>query len=293
VDREDAAAELDRRVEQGRIDAQLAENFAQFIRDGYTILPEAVSQTVCENLRTVLATAFRDGSDRLLCQEPGSAATQPVPAGLPPDRMRVVDMHAVMEEARDALFADPITTFLGALFEDDPLLFQSLTFERGSQQGFHQDTAYVVVSSPRELAASWIALEDISAGSGELMYLPGSHRLPEWLFSGEHKHWKAERDGTEQHDEWCWYLIDESQKHGLESATFCAKTGDALIWAADLAHGGSVVTEPEASRRSLVGHYCPNRVDPNYFSFAPQRRTKVGADAGRGFYSSYHVDLQP
>ena len=69
------------------------------------------------------------------------------------------------------------------IFDDSPLLFQSLSFEKGSQQGMHQDTAYIVVDSPLELAASWIALQDVEPGSGELMYYEGSHRLPEYLSS--------------------------------------------------------------------------------------------------------------
>ena len=66
----------------------------------------------------------------------------------------------------------------------------------------HQDTAYVVTSSPLELAAAWIALEDVTPGSGELMYYRGSHRLPEYAFAGERKHWDAERDGEAPHAAW-------------------------------------------------------------------------------------------
>ena len=33
-----------------------------------------------------------------------------------------------------------------------------------------------------ELIASWIALEDVQPGSGELMYVPGSHRFEVFIF---------------------------------------------------------------------------------------------------------------
>ena len=46
------------------------------------------------------------------------------------------------------------------------LLFQSLSFIKGSNQGIHQDTAYVVTDQPMKLIATWIALEDINPGSG-------------------------------------------------------------------------------------------------------------------------------
>ena len=73
------------------------------------------------------------------------------------------------------------------------LLFQGLTFEKGSGQGLHQDTAYVVLDKPMELAAAWIALEDIAPDSGELMYLDGSHQMPEWKFGGKSKHFDPDQ----------------------------------------------------------------------------------------------------
>jgi len=38
-----------------------------------------------------------------------------------------------------------------------------------------------------EFAASWIALEDIQPGSGELEYYKGSHKLDDYVFEGQHK----------------------------------------------------------------------------------------------------------
>ena len=50
------------------------------------------------------------------------------------------------------------------------------------------------------------------------------------------------------------------------------RKGDVLIWSADLAHGGSPVTDRSLTRKSLVGHYCPKRVEPFYFRMDPKRR---------------------
>jgi ectoine hydroxylase-related dioxygenase (phytanoyl-CoA dioxygenase family) len=155
----------------------------------------------------------------------------------------------------------------------------------------HQDTAYVVVSSPLQLSAAWIALEDVQPGSGELMYYRGSHRLPEYLFSGEHKHWSPERDGPEQHAEWARLLNENAERLGMERQTFLARKGDVLIWSADLAHGGSPVTDASLTRRSLVGHFCPAGVDPNYYSYRPERRARQ--PFGGGWYSSEYYDLAP
>ena len=90
----------------------------------------------------------------------------------------------------------------------------------------------------------------------------GSHRLPEYLFSGAYKHWSPERDGSEQHDEWARRLRTESERMGLPLRTFLPKKGDVLLWSADLAHGGASVVDRTATRRSLVGHYCPATSSP-------------------------------
>jgi phytanoyl-CoA hydroxylase len=153
----------------------------------------------------------------------------------------------------------------------------------------HQDTAFVVTMSPLELAASWIALEDIRPGSGELMYLDGSHRLPEYLFSGKYKHWNPKRDGDEQQAEWQDLMSRNAELMRLEKQTFLPKKGDVLIWSADLAHGGSPVSNPSLTRKSLVGHYCPNRVEPFDFKIHPERRGKARFDGG--LYASHHYPI--
>jgi ectoine hydroxylase-related dioxygenase (phytanoyl-CoA dioxygenase family) len=286
TDRRDAADEIDRRLEAGAIAPADAEVLRRWIRDGYVILERAVEPAVCDLVRNDLERAFREGDERVLMFLGGDRTPLRLPAGADIHRTRVVDVYVFYESARRALFSDPILRFLRTVFDDDPLLFQSLTFETGSQQPMHQDTGFVVVSSPLEFAASWIALEDIQPGSGELTYIEGSHRLPEYLFSGKYKHWNAKRDGDAQHAEWHRQLHQNSEQMGLEQKTFLPKKGDVLMWAADLAHGGSPVTDPSLTRKSLVGHYCPNRVEPFYFKLQPDRRGKREHD--RSFFASQY-----
>ena len=289
TDRLDALDEIDRRRKRWMIKRRDAERLRHWCDKGYVILPQAVTPRVCDRVRADIERAWREGDDRLYILRPGEREPAPLTADSPTERMRLADIHVQLESARQALFAKPILSFLKLLFEDRPLLFQSLSFEQGSQQGLHQDTAYVVVSSPLELAAAWIALQDVVEGSGELMYYEGSHRLPEYHFGGGFKHWNHERDGSQQHDEWAGLIHENARALGLTYRTFLPKKGDVLIWHADLAHGGVPVTDATATRKSLVGHYCPSRCTPHYFSYMPQRRTIVRS--GRGAYSSAHYPL--
>jgi hypothetical protein len=275
TDRRDAEDEVARRRAEGVIDEADAERLRHWLEHGWVVLDRGVPLEVCDRLRGDLDRAFAEGDERLLMFPPGTRDPQPLTAGLDTERLRVVDAYAFYESARDALFSEPIARFLRMVFDDAPLLFQSLTFEKGSQQPLHQDTEFVVTTSPLEFAASWIALEDISPGSGELMYLDGSHRLPEFLFSGKYKHWSEKRDGQDQAEQWHRHVEDHAREMGLEQMTFVPRKGDVLIWSADLAHGGSPVTDPALTRKSLVGHYCPDRVDPLYFRTRADRRGKA------------------
>jgi ectoine hydroxylase-related dioxygenase (phytanoyl-CoA dioxygenase family) len=266
----------------------LADDIARFVADGYVIFEGAASLDAVEAFQRELERSFREGNSALLYQYEGDQRSRPLDGPVPRLGTRVVDAFAAAPQALD-LFASPrLIAFLNAIFGEDPLLFQSLSFDQGSQQGLHQDTAYVVVNRPLELAACWIALEDVKPGSGELIYVPGSHRLEDWTFGPGRKHWNPEADGDAPHDAWSAHLRKAADELG--AARFLAKKGDILIWHADLAHGGSPVTDPALTRQSLVGHFCPQSAAPNYFGGAAERRTVMRH--GRLAYSSEHYDLR-
>ena len=149
----------------------------------------------------------------------------------------------------------------------------------------HQDTAFVVVESPLELAACW-------GSPSRMCRRAGANSCPtraaiacrSTTYSGRYKHSNPERDGHEQHGEWATLIHENAERLGLPHRTFLPKKGDLLIWSADLAHGGSPVVDENLTRRSLVGHWCPARCRPHYFEYRPDRRGTI--DYGRGRYSS-------
>jgi ectoine hydroxylase-related dioxygenase (phytanoyl-CoA dioxygenase family) len=207
---------------------------------------------------------------------------------------KVLDTFAFAPSALKLMFAPKIVEFLRAIFDDSILAHQGLHFEVGSTQAIHQDTSYVVVDKPLNLAASWIALEDIQEGTGELVYYPGSHRFPHQLYQGD-KHWNPTRDGNEAHARHLAWLHEEAKARGIAQTSFLPKKGDALIWHADLAHGGGQITREGATRRSLVTHYCPLSNTPHYFQHATHcRKVPVGDNAISSFYYPLaHQQLEP
>src|SRR2546422_5930610 len=196
-----------------------------------------------------------------------------------PDKMiKLLDLYSYLPSAREIVFAPQTMRLIKLIFERPVLAHQSLFFFKGSQQRIHQDTAFVRISSPMELVASWIALEDIQPGSGELVYYPKSHQFPEFLFEGKYKWLPPGSDEVSSYNE---HLDSCAQARNIPKTKFLARKGDVFIWSADLAHGGCEIEEPAKTPRTIATHYCPLNTYPMY-------RDYVGAsdavNAGEGLY---------
>ena len=101
----------------------------------------------------------------------------------------------------------------------------------------------------------WIALEDIDANNGPLHYYPGSHKLPifdlnDLGITGSYQN--KPYDTYPIYEEFLQSLIEHN---GLKKVELYVKKGQALIWAANLLHGGSPVLDKNRTRYSQVTHY--------------------------------------
>ncbi|MEO0650855.1 MAG: phytanoyl-CoA dioxygenase family protein [Planctomycetota bacterium] len=286
TDRLDVETELERRRAAGCFTDEEAERLRSWIRDGYVVLLGAVDHAVIDAVLADVERAWSGQVDGLIAELGG--VQEPVGPHARKRHTKLLDLHVVSEAARRAIFAPPLLRFLELVCESEPVAFQSLAFDNGSGQPIHQDTAYVVVTPPLAFLASWIALEDIRPGSGELAYYVGSHRLPEHVFASGLRNWNRKRDGDGANAAYLDDLVRRSEAAGLERRTFLPRKGDVLLWANDLAHGGSTVTDPDATRRSLVTHYCPQDAQPYYTSYRPQQRWRRRAGQGGWISSSYY-----
>lgn len=169
--------------------------------------------------------------------------------------IKIMDFHNASVAGKKLMLHKAIVSFLEAVFSQKVVAMQSLTFLYGSQQETHQDFPYVVPQIPSHLAAAWIALEDVKAGSGELHYYVKSHKVPkfDWgngIFFNE--------GSTKNPTDFGKYLNHECERLGLEKKTLLIKKGDVLIWHAALAHGGEPILDPKLTRKSFVCHYSSN-----------------------------------
>lgn len=143
-----------------------------------------------------------------------------------------------------------------------------LLFERGTQQGMHLDTWYGLGARTHgRMAAAWVAIDNVTADNGPLIYVPGSHKIlprvraarPGFDYSQSRS--LAHLDGPEQHAQ-MRYIEDQMRRHSLAPVELRAEAGDVFIWHEMLYHGGAPIKDTAATRRSCVSHY--NADSQNY-----------------------------
>lgn len=165
-------------------------------------------------------------------------------------RFKVNDLYLEQPSVRHLALNERIVPLLRELLGERPALCNSLSLEYGSEQPDHVDSLYMTPRTPAHLVAIWVALEDCTPGSGLLRYWPGSHRIEPYVFSNGGRHAvDAEMDA------WSGYMQAQTQVRGLRSELFAASKGDVFVWNAQLLHGGSAISEPGRTRRSIVFHY--------------------------------------
>lgn len=169
--------------------------------------------------------------------------------GIPVD-MRIQDAwKSGNDDVRKLAVNLEIRGLLSALYGRTAIPFQTLNFPVGTQQNYHSDMVHFSSSPERFMCGVWIALEDVDADNGPLIYFPGSHKVP---FYNNEQLGICVRDFVgrptqEMYHEY-WNAIVE--KHDFVRTEFHAKKGQAAIWAANLLHGG-LFNEKD---RALGGH---------------------------------------
>jgi len=257
------------KLEIGEITEGQASLLRQWIADGYVVLSQALPHTLIDAVVSDLDRAFAGEMPglRFELRKKGVGLIEWEPE-VRERAAKVLDLHHFSPATRALMFADPICEFLALIFESKAFASQTLGFLRGSGQEGHQDSAYVPFSITRQFAATWIALEDVTIGAGELFYYPGSHRFEDFLYGGRYKNiveaercgYTVEREEVKRH---VARLEKAARRAGIEKTVLQAKKGDVLFWHADLVHGGNPVSA-EATRKSLVTHYCPKRTSPRF-----------------------------
>lgn len=167
---------------------------------------------------------------------------------------RLQDAWSHDEDVRAIAANAQVLGLLSRLYGRRAFPFQTLNFPVGTQQHAHTDAVHFSSVPERFMCGVWLAMEDIDAGAGPLCYYPGSHKWPIVSNAMIGRRGWGQQLGSAQtpyHDAWNAMVA----AHGASSEVFLARKGQALIWAANLLHGGSPQTDATRTRWSQVTHY--------------------------------------
>lgn len=111
----------------------------------------------------------------------------------------------------------------------------------------------------RFMCGVWMALEDVYEDNGPLHYYPKSHKLPFYEMSDmgiKGSESVKMKNGYMDYGDYYENFIAEVVKDlALEKKTLSIKKGQALIWSANLLHGGEKINKAGSTRNSQVTHY--------------------------------------
>lgn len=167
---------------------------------------------------------------------------------------RIQDAWKFNEDVRAIASNEAMIQLLSKLYGRQAFPFQTLNFPVGTQQEAHSDSVHFSSLPERFMCGVWLAMEEVSAEAGPLFYIPGSHRWPivNNALIGRRGYGIA-LGSAQDPFETAWHALREA--HGAEEEIFLARKGQALIWCANLLHGGCRQTDPRLTRWSQVTHY--------------------------------------
>jgi Phytanoyl-CoA dioxygenase (PhyH) len=219
---------FDQLLESSELDPQQRELAQGYSRRGYAVIDTAIPEPTLEAVSEGLEGRFVDWM------------------GTGDSRIANADLPAVREIAT----WPRVLELLRVLYRREPIPFQTINFEVGTQQAVHNDAIHFHCIPQRFMCGVWVALEDTDAENGPLFYYPGSHALP--IREMPDLGLPASPDSYDRYVEALEAML---KVEGLEPEELHVRRGQAIIWAANLSHGGSRVLDPERTRLSQVTHY--------------------------------------
>lgn len=167
---------------------------------------------------------------------------------------RIQDAWKFDPDVRSLAANAGVVSLLTKLYGRTAFPFQTLNFPVGTQQDAHSDIVHFSSQPEKFMCGVWLAMEDIHSDAGPLFYFPGSHRWPVMSngLIGRRGSGQPLNSAQDPFAE-AWQALCSS--HDARPEVFLARKGQALIWSANLLHGGSLQTNPRLTRWSQVTHY--------------------------------------
>ena len=239
-----------------------------YTRDGYLVLPDALSANEVAALRAEAVRIYRgdlgpvDGLQSVAPDEPDDAVIRRY--------LCIHHPHKLSSLIRQTLAHEAIVRVLTRLIGPDVKAMQSMLFTKAEGrpgQAWHQDE-FFIPTRDRSLTAAWIALDDATVDNGCLWALPGSHR-PGVLY--------PDRDHDDERFD-CTVEAYDFPYRDDDAVALEVAAGTAVIFNGYLLHRSLPNARRRGLRRALVNHYMSAQ------SLLPWQGPPAGVHTGKYDY---------
>lgn len=171
------------------------------------------------------------------------------------DERRVQDAWVWGENVRKIANAPRVLEVLQLLYRRKAFPFQTLNFRIGSEQKTHSDMAFFDSIPHGFMCGVWVALESVDETNGPLHYYPKSQKLPTFNLHDLGLLASAADNPLHNVGRYEQFVEQLMPMSGCERTELRIEKGQALIWAANLYHGGCPILDKERTRFTQVTHY--------------------------------------
>lgn len=175
---------------------------------------------------------------------------------------RIVEGYKKFKSIRNLCKNNEIMNILKYFYEKKPVPINSINFIKGTDQPLHSDYIHFSSMPHKYLCAAWIALEKTDEKNGPIVVVPGSHKfdlIDYSLFNLKTPTSMQELSKFYKIYETYVYKLIKSKR--IKPKTIILKPGQAVIWAANLLHGGKKIIDQSRTRFSQVVHYHFEKCD--------------------------------
>jgi hypothetical protein len=220
---------FEKELEASSLDEATKQQVRQYAEQGYLIIDTGLPESTFDRIIELLQPHFN---------EP-----------------RLQDAWKITPLVKEVAGCAKVMDMLRLLYRREPFPFQTLNFHVGSQQKTHSDAIHFYSVPQRFMCGVWVALEDTDENNGPLHYYPGSHKLPFYDMSDIGLKGSNDVGHYNQYLEYEKFVKNLMEATGQKKQVFKVKKGQALIWSANLFHGGEPILQPGRTRHSQVTHY--------------------------------------
>jgi ectoine hydroxylase-related dioxygenase (phytanoyl-CoA dioxygenase family) len=232
-------------LKKKKIDANLRSEAKFFIENGYLILKNVLNEIEIKNClidfkKIINSKKYKTNPDYFHYNK----------------NPRIVEGWRSSNIIKKFAYQKKIIKYLTFFYSKKPIAFSTINFQAGTEQPLHSDYIHFGTIPELYLAGVWFALEKVDKNNGPLVIVPRSHKLPIIEFSNFNlpipKSSKELKYNYTIYEQYVEELIKEKK---LKKKQVYLNKGDAIIWAANLLHGGSKISGKNRTRYSQVVHY--------------------------------------